>query len=527
MKKLLPSIALLLCISTSTYAGVVRDDGWRHLVGPDKIQATQEERILDKHTGEAYQIDDTKQSGILIHFSTETLELNDSVHSILWWPMTTTGQGLSPCIEVSLVEGPIGDKIRPEQLTKLSETTLRVGRKGPIGLQVTPGAANFLKDGKAAFYLRAQSAAGTAQKVEFKGNAWLGVTKQTTLRYDEASLLEPFWSSRTMVNETLLPTQYDDAPATARLRFAPTTIHSVRNYALDVEYTEGKDYTIEGQTLTVLPNSQIPTFRYDELYPQESQAEPKVARALDGGYLILGESALFNDHQLTVTYDRTEAWTGPIPQSAKNDLPKTFSKLEKGEPLRLIVFGDSISVGASASGKSARAPFMPRWSELVASSLQRFYGSEITHINPSMGGMRSDWGKENAASLVSHQHPDLVILGFGMNDAGANFSAETFKSNTESIIQTIRQDNPDTEFLLLMSFQPNSAWRNLDLMESYLDALNSLQSDGITVADLWTPHAYLLKGKTYWDMTGNHVNHPNDFLVRLYAQVILARLGLR
>ena len=28
-------------------------------------------------------------------------------------------------------------------------------------------------------------------------------------------------------------------------------------------------------------------------------------------------------------------------------------------------------------------------------------------------------------------------------------------------------------------------------------------------------------GKRYRDVTGNNINHPNDFVVRLYAQVLL------
>ena len=30
--------------------------------------------------------------------------------------------------------------------------------------------------------------------------------------------------------------------------------------------------------------------------------------------------------------------------------------------------------------------------------------------------------------------------------------------------------------------------------------------------------------KRYRDMTGNNINHPNDFIARVYAQVILKRL---
>ena len=30
----------------------------------------------------------------------------------------------------------------------------------------------------------------------------------------------------------------------------------------------------------------------------------------------------------------------------------------------------------------------------------------------------------------------------------------------------------------------------------------------------------MLKHKQYWDLTGNGVNHPNDFGHRIYAQVL-------
>lgn len=34
-------------------------------------------------------------------------------------------------------------------------------------------------------------------------------------------------------------------------------------------------------------------------------------------------------------------------------------------------------------------------------------------------------------------------------------------------------------------------------------------------------HASLLEKKPYYHMTGNNINHPNDFLARLYAQSIV------
>ena len=43
-------------------------------------------------------------------------------------------------------------------------------------------------------------------------------------------------------------------------------------------------------------------------------------------------------------------------------------------------------------------------------------------------------------------------------------------------------------------------------------------------ADFGTMHKSLLEKKRFIDMTGNNVNHPNDFLIRCHAQYISAML---
>ena len=48
--------------------------------------------------------------------------------------------------------------------------------------------------------------------------------------------------------------------------------------------------------------------------------------------------------------------------------------------------------------------------------------------------------------------------------------------------------------------------------------------EGVAVADINSMHNWILERKDYCDMTGNNVNHPSDFLVRLYAQIILSQL---
>ncbi len=72
----------------------------------------------------------------------------------------------------------------------------------------------------------------------------------------------------------------------------------------------------------------------------------------------------------------------------------------------------------------------------------------------------------------------------------------------------------------------NRDWTALNhsLFPQYRDALAALCGNGIVLADLTGVWTELLKHKQDRDLTGNGVNHPNDFGHRVYAQVLSALL---
>ena len=92
----------------------------------------------------------------------------------------------------------------------------------------------------------------------------------------------------------------------------------------------------------------------------------------------------------------------------------------------------------------------------------------------------------------------------------------------EGVIAKIRERLPDVEFILVASMLGNPDWTTLhpELFPEYRDALASLCGPGIALADLTSIWTGFLESKQYWDLTGNGVNHPNDFGHRVYAQVI-------
>jgi hypothetical protein len=464
---------------------------------------------------------DGAAESVLLRYSLADLpERNPAVASMVC-KVEGRGTGKNPALALYVVKNNWSGTAVPEKIRRISEATLRPDRTDVFSFQIRQ--EDWSGD-EISLLMEMRSPPGFSQPVTLLDSPKLYLAGQSDPEFRQ-ELLVPVWSGSQIINETLLPTSYDGKPAEACLAFAPSRIVSVRNYRLDQLYQDHRDYEVDGRTLRLTDGSSIPFLRYEELYHKDPSAKPGAMKMRDGGWLTFSESSFFNDRQLAVTYEHNEPWAGPVPASAQKFLPRTFQALQNGGSLKLVVFGDSISNGSNASGKSLRAPFLPRWADLVAERLRQVYPVKLDYINPSLGGMTSRWGRETVDGLVSFEKPDLVIIGFGMNDGGG-VSTDEFIENTRAMMDSIRGGNPQAEFILLMSMQPNSRWRNLDPMPEYLQALRRLQGPGVAVADVWSIHEYLLQHKTYWDMTGNHVNHPNDFMVRIYAQTLLAVLGV-
>ena len=60
------------------------------------------------------------------------------------------------------------------------------------------------------------------------------------------------------------------------------------------------------------------------------------------------------------------------------------------------------------------------------------------------------------------------------------------------------------------------------LPEAYADLAAKLE--GVAFVDMFTPHEKLLEEKDFISMSGNNINHPNDWLIRVYAMQILSAL---
>jgi hypothetical protein len=350
-------------------------------------------------------------------------------------------------------------------------------------------------------------------------SAVLGVYGGGASPEDLQAICTPVWQSARMVNESVLSVSVNGATAEGRLLFAPTGNVRVRNDTLDKTYQEGVDYLLEGNRIILTGQSAIPFLREKQLYPDSPGGEFKAVEGWKGGYVAAAEGMA--EHQLAVSYDHAGQWNGPVPSAGGTRLPRTRARLQAGLPLKIALLGDSISFGASAS--RGRPPHLPGWGELLIRSLRSRYQSEITFVNPSRGGGNSNWGVKVAPDFVVSEKPDLMIIAFGMNDANGT-TADSYIKNINEIMGMVTAEHPETEFILVASMMRNENWRSMELMRGYLPALKTLDSERVAVADVWSVSEYILQTKSYADISGNHINHPNDFMVRIYAQIAEALL---
>lgn len=354
----------------------------------------------------------------------------------------------------------------------------------------------------------------------------LAVEPKHPWKFDVAEL-QPFWQGTVMHGESVLFLQDAEGAAKAKLLFTPTKILRVTSSSKEIVCEAGKDYVWQPGTNEILlpAGSKIIAKKPADLRrPAKSQKYALTHR--DGnGEILFGATHEYHDMQTLVTYEHEpNAWKGTTPNFAGQELPKTVKLLSAKRPLKIVLLGDSISTGCNASGWAKVAPHQPPYQDLLVLLLKHAYGGKVTLENVAVGGTSTDWGVANIGKVTAAK-PDLVILAFGMNDSSGR-PAKDFLANIQKMIAAVKEAQPEAEIILVATMLGNKDWIALkqDLFPQYRDALASLGGPGIALADMTSIWAELLRHKQDWDLTGNGVNHPNDFGHRIYAQVLSALL---
>jgi lysophospholipase L1-like esterase len=291
--------------------------------------------------------------------------------------------------------------------------------------------------------------------------------------------------------------------------FHPTRIISVQDYGLVTNYQEAVDYKVQGRTLICAASSRMTQVRAEELPRDELQWND-----------ISGK-------QVMVTYEHEDAWNHPPPQFVGDSLPHTLQKLKAHAPVKVVAYGDSITHGVGESRLSRVRPYLPPWPELFVHRLKTIYQDEkIELYNSAQSGADTRWGKKYAERMVSSLNPDLVIIAFGQNDFW-NVSASRFAENISEILKTVRDRNPNAEFLLVstLRFDPvyTSKAQYWDVVGDYAARLKTMVGPGVQFVDMTAISESVYADKKPKDCLNDPL-HPNDYFARWYAQSLAAAL---
>ena len=114
----------------------------------------------------------------------------------------------------------------------------------------------------------------------------------------------------------------------------------------------------------------------------------------------------------------------------------TLAKLRDGQHVTIVAFGDSITeITFHTRGRM-------NWVGMLSEAIFETYGNGIcTLINSGKCGTTYQDSLDRLDRDVLRFFPDLVILAFGMNDAGGGLDyLETFKESVRETIRRIRHE---------------------------------------------------------------------------------------
>lgn len=367
---------------------------------------------------------------------------------------------------------------------------------------------------------------------------------QIQRKYVLEDYLKPIWNGDTVLHESVMFREDEHA---VRLVYPIAEVYGVYSADFRTEYREGVDWTVEYGCFVRLPGSAMPYMPLSRFYP-EVHENGRDFGCTEAGKLFLGygEGDTMIRHQVVISYRHDAVWNGPAVPSQADKCARFLEKLAKGEEATILFYGDSITTGANSSGRVGVEPFAQSFPEMVTAMLAKEYGYTVSwdvqpheamktigktggkvlhYVNTAVGGMDSGWGAANVQTHVNDYQPDLVVLAFGMNDG--HKTRDHYMDLTKKITESMRE-NTDADIILLATMLPH--WRAAGFFGHQIEyepalAAYAAEFDNVAAAPMSSVHKHLLARKEYYHMTGNNINHPNDFLARVYGMVLMAVMG--
>ncbi|MBQ3894236.1 MAG: SGNH/GDSL hydrolase family protein [Clostridia bacterium] len=354
-------------------------------------------------------------------------------------------------------------------------------------------------------------------------------------------------------NETVM---FIDKGDTKELLYKIDKVISVTSYNGKKKYVEGEDYEVVDGKLRVTENSKIPCITSKKYYKGDGTLVVDVDGESKSVYW--GEGTVMTNYQVNVEYTHSDTWNGYKQKCFAHIYDKLYAKLEAGEDVTVVFYGDSCTYGAASSFTYGYAPRQYSYALLVTNALADIFGytvhyekptlegtgpvprkdyvagerGTITYINNSVGGWTTSNGVSNfdkyAKPYIEKHGCDLFVVDLGGNDG--DLAPEKTAENDRKIINKALELAPDAGVVIISTLlnRPGSNWAGNDaLQEPYLVKLSEeLRNSGVpcAVCGITSMTASVLEHIKFEDFSGNNINHPNDFWARLYANTLFETL---
>jgi lysophospholipase L1-like esterase len=205
---------------------------------------------------------------------------------------------------------------------------------------------------------------------------------------------------------------------------------------------------------------------------------------------------------------------GPFPEpnvaemtARSKFVAKTLAKLRDGEPVTVVTWGDSVTVGGDASsGDKAFANLFP------ARLRERFPKAAITHINAGVGGSNAVSRLTGLQKDVIDHKPDLVTIEF-VNDMGVPEAQlrETYKSAFEQMRAVGSEIILITPHFTMPQWMKHAHPRGKETRPTVALLREIAREHNVGLADTSRRWEHLeLEGLPYTTLLVNGINHPDD-----------------
>lgn len=266
------------------------------------------------------------------------------------------------------------------------------------------------------------------------------------------------------------------------------------------------------------------------------QGEPRAAAPV-AATVLAGERHLGNVYLPGMVHKLAAEQLFPILESAYPELPQTSNatverimrRLHRGEPLRVLAWGDSVTDGSYLAD-----PKTQRWQEQFVIRLrERFPKARIELMTEAWGGRNTgSYLAEPAGSIHNYREtvlaiqPDLIVSEF-VNDA--SLKPDQVEERYSKLLADFKEIG--AEWIILTPHYVRPDWmglsRELDIDKDprpYVEGLRQFAAKhDVALADASLRYGRLWRqGIPYNTLMVNAINHPDVRGMRIFADALMA-----